>query len=732
MNKENHLKDASKKLKEMRKMKTKEKKSITNSIVTTPLEKEEIKTKQLNKKKIILNPGKSIRTRLIMSFLLPVGFIIILGIASYISASNEIIQTFTKSTVDIIHSTGNYYNLIMENLEEKANQLSLNKDVKDYYSGFYALDTEGESQAFSRIYGAVYNQELTDQYIEHIAIISSNGKCVSPAGAFSMKDVYNKFSETEEGKYFELPDQNGWTGYHTFIDEHLKISKTEYAISYTQPFLDLYSKKAGYIQMDVNISSVIKTLQALELPKNSIAAFISPDGREITIEGTTTDKIFANKNYYTDAISTKDTKGYTEVDYDGSKHLFIYSKVGSTGAVVGALIPYSELTSRADFIRYLTIILVVIASILAGMIGIRVASGIGNTIRGILKTLSIVADGDLTVQVHTKRKDEFLELSQGINHMIENMKNLLRKASTVGTVVTDSAQNVAQSSELLLIASKDITKAISEIQQGIVQQATDTEHCLQQTDHLSAQVDLVADNSMAIEKIMVKTKSVVTNGIQVVDQLNEATKATISITNDTILNMEELKVESNGITEIIDVINEIAEQTNLLSLNASIEAARAGDAGRGFLVVAEEIRKLAIKSVNAAAEIEKLIHSITAKTHSTVNTVKQAESISKTTNSNLQSVIQLFEDINLHVDDLASRMNKIAEEVSDIDKTKNDTLYAIESISAVAEETSAATEEVDATAQQQLEAVTKLNDAVKYMESNVTELKQTILLFRTE
>jgi methyl-accepting chemotaxis protein len=222
---------------------------------------------------------------------------------------------------------------------------------------------------------------------------------------------------------------------------------------------------------------------------------------------------------------------------------------------------------------------------------------------------------------------------------------------------------------------------------------------------------------------------VVNDGIDVVDQLNISTKENIKITNATIKDIEELESESKAITDIITVLNDIAGQTNLLSLNASIEAARAGDAGRGFSVVADEIRKLSDKSVIAAAEIEGIIDRIVKKTQSTVKTVNQAETISKLTDTKLMNVVQLFNNINIHVDDLTTKMQKITAGIDDIDKTKNDTLNAIESISAVAEETSAASEEVDATARQQLEAVTKLNEAAKFLNNDALDLKSTIQLF---
>jgi methyl-accepting chemotaxis protein len=468
----------------------------------------------------------------------------------------------------------------------------------------------------------------------------------------------------------------------------------------------------------------------MELPTGSITAFISPDGKEITNTDTTDEAVFYGQQFYNEVLAGDDNNYNTNMDYKGSKYLFICSKVGTSGAAVAALVPYSEITYRAASIKVTSVVIILFAVVIAGLIGILVAQSISRNIKIMIDTLSKAADGDLTVSVKTKRQDEFKVLSESINHMISNVKQLITKASSVGNTVYDSSRNVTQNSELLLTESKDISTAIAEIQQGMTQQASDAEQCLQQSDALADRIRLVYDNSVAIEKITENTKSVVTDGIKEVDELNEAAKANIEITNDTIRNMEELADESKAITEIISVINDISEQTNLLSLNASIEAARAGEAGRGFSVVAEEIRKLSVKTVNSASEIEKIIHNINKKTQLTVQTVKEAGTISNTTESRLKNVIQLFNNINVHVDHLAEKMANIAEGINDINKAKNDTLKAVESISAVAQETSASSQEVDAAAQQQLEAVMKLNDAAKSLSQEASELSAAILQFR--
>ncbi|MFT4144290.1 MAG: methyl-accepting chemotaxis protein, partial [Mobilitalea sp.] len=570
---------------------------------------------------------------------------------------------------------------------------------------------------------------LMDQYIENLTIFTDYGYPISTTGSFKDKAPYEEFMKTEEAVHIS---KDVWVGLHSYVDTQLGLSTSKYSLSYIKQYVNNYSKKSGFIIIDVSMKVITDALASMDLPEGSQVAFITPEGREITATGNSSENIFFGTDYYMQGVNQENSTWSTDVELDGEMNLYICSKIGTTGAMVAALVPYSSITSQADNIKYITIIIIVLATLISGFIGVIVSSGISGNIKTIIEVLLKAADGDLTKRVKTRRKDEFYVLSESINHMINNVKDLIAKTSKVSENVSSSAENVTQNSELLLTASKDITAAINEIQQGITQQAADAQQCLQQTDNLAKQIDIVYDNSLAIELITANTKQIVTDGITEIDQLNDATKANIQISNDTIINIEELVAESNAITEIIAVINDIAEQTNLLSLNASIEAARAGDAGRGFSVVADEIRKLSVKSVNSASEIEKIVNSISSKTQSAVNTVMKASSISKKTEDRLLNVIQLFNNINTMVDDLAVKMRNIAEGISDIDKAKNDTLNAIESISAVAEETSAASQEVDATAQQQLEAVTRLNEASKVMNDDSSDLKTTITIFKID
>ncbi len=689
-------------------------------------------------KGLIFRLFRSIRVKLILFFLVPVVFIFILGFSAYGNSSEAITETFTNATISSILKTSEYYGLVLHNVEDKALQLANDSSTKDYYTGSAKGDVLEEGKLYKSIRSNATTLSTADRFIDNITIITNYGQAITTFGSFAANlNPYEEYSVSEEAaKLNDKSKINLWTGYHKYIDEQLDIAQDKYAIALSRLFLNTYSKPIGYVITDISMSAITEPMKTLELPEGSIFAFITPDGREITMDGEAKEPIFVNEEAYQNAVAAEAASTDPALDnyiqYKGNTQLFIYSKIADTGAMVCALIPEGTITSKADSIKSITYFWTSIAAFAAIVIGIYVAYGIGKVIKKMILAMKKVSEGDLTVNVSLRRKDEFDILADNINIMIKNMKDLIVKATHVGMTVVESTKNVTENSELLLASSKNISSAISEIQQGNVQQAEDTEQCLRLTDELATQINSVHDNSLAIEKIADSTKSVVRDGINEIDQLSIVTNENIQNTKYTIRDIEELEKESKSITEIISVINDIAEQTNLLSLNASIEAARAGDAGRGFSVVADEIRNLSTKSVSAAAEIEQIIRRITAKTHDTVKTVKQAETITKSTEMKLNNVVKLFHNINVHVDDLAAKLDLIASGIDDINRSKADTLLAIENISAVAEETSAASQEVDATAQQQLEAVMKLNESAKALNNDASDLDATIQLFKTE
>lgn len=690
----------------------------------------------MKSKKRFLSRLNSIRVKLVLAFLIPVAFIIILGINSYSSASKALVESYEHATYDSLVTTGSYFDLATKAVELRITQLKGYDSLKEYYSGRYQNDPVQEMVLFKEISVYIETTAFSDNFISNLGIFCKRGNSICTTGKFDStgEQLMNLYVESEEGKQ-DIDNRGGfaWSGRHKFFDEHLTEDaskpKVPYAFSVSTAYFGNSLKQIGYIIADISNDVVVNQLKTLEVGENSIFTAISADGYEVSSQGQTK-TVFTDEEFYQNAIKGKETSNYSYVDYNGEKHLFMYTKVGKTGITVCGLVPYSTLISKATSILTSTVIFVIIAVVCAIAVATIIATGMGRTIKRMIQAMQQAAEGDLTVSVKCRRKDEFRVLSDTANHMIHNMKELIHKATTVKSEMGDSAKEVADSTNLMTVATKNISNSIEEIRVGIVQQAEDSEKCLRQSEELGLKVDEMSDSIQSIQTLTHDSKEVVKRGVVSINVLKDKADETTQITKSIITNMESLNQESTSIGKIIGVINDIAEQTNLLSLNASIEAARAGEAGRGFAVVADEIRKLAEQSVKASGEIENIIHNIQEKTKLTVSTVKTSEEIVQSQTNALDTTVQLFHQINKSVENIADQIVTINAGIENIKVAESTTVGAIESISAVSEETAAASEEVDNAANRQVETVEALRIAMENLNQQAKELDTALSIFK--
>ena len=412
----------------------------------------------------------------------------------------------------------------------------------------------------------------SDEFIKNIYIISDTAKSIMTAQVQIEDGFYAGLSETEIGKYLiENPMKYIWSGQDDYLDEKLNTKPDDYAIRLIRPFGNLDS----VLIMDIRVDTINKILADLSF-ESGYLGFIAPDGFEVidkTNKNVKTDKaVFTDQQFYKKALESNTSTGSDTVDYKGKKHLFLYSKIGDTGAMICSLMPLSVINNQASNIRTTTVIIVIIACLIAITTAVVLSTGINNTINNINSVLRRAAKGDLTIQFSIDRKDEFKVLSEQVQATINNMKQLIQQVKDLSMEVSFSSNSVSKASEAFLKSSSDISRAMTEIEQGVNQQALEAEQCLTQMDALNKKIELVSDNTKEIGLIADNTKQRVIEGTYVSDELNKQTSSTISTTKGIIQEIEKLAEKSSSINSIINVINDIANQTNLLSLNASIEA----------------------------------------------------------------------------------------------------------------------------------------------------------------
>jgi len=678
---------------------------------------------------------KSIGVKMIGGFLLPIVFIIVLGIILYQKASTGMIENYEQSTQSTLNMTQKYFNVVLKEASDKATQINTNSTITTYYGGDLKNEPYSEYDSIEEIKKTVKSIVKADEYLNEIYLFANYGQGISSKGLLK-DEYYEGFSGADEGgKLINSLDREVWVGDHPYLDGQTGKVASEYSLSCITYLKDSVYSNIGFIVLDIKRDMIETTLKNMNLDKGSIIGFVTADNKEILV-GAETDKFsFTGQQFYQESLTNitdvgTAVAGIETVKYGGENYRYIYSLNGVGGVSICALVPESAIIKQTEEMKNITMIIVIITCIVAGFIGTFLTNDITKTINKTNNFLGKASEGDLTVTLKVTRKDEFSLLTKGITNMIISVKNLISKMALVSTKVASTSDNVVRSAEILLTTTKNITSSVNDISYGVVQQAEDAENCLSKMEGLSNQINKMQENTTKIEKTTMFAKETVGQGIIMMDELNKKAKDTYDITQNIILDIEDLEKQSVMIVDFVVIINDISEQSNLLSLNASIEAARAGELGKGFAVVADEIRKLARQSGEASKKVSDIISKIQNQTKKTVVTAKAAEVIVESQKLALASTVEAFQSIDKQVTDLTEDLSVILDGIGDIESTKNDTLGAIESISAILEETAAATEELSAATEDQMKAVETLNSAAINLQDNAGDLKESIKVFK--
>ncbi|RSK28389.1 methyl-accepting chemotaxis protein [Bacillus sp. HMF5848] len=333
-----------------------------------------------------------------------------------------------------------------------------------------------------------------------------------------------------------------------------------------------------------------------------------------------------------------------------------------------------------------TLIILIVALISVG-IGIFLAmfltQMIVKPITAVVKRVGMIADGNLHGdELAVNSKDEIGTLTIAINKMVLSLRSLIGE-------VSENAANLAASSE-------EISASTDEISRGSQQQA----------DEASNSSEMVRDMAKAIKEVSLNAEQAASASETTVDAAMQGGKLIVDTVNgmDAIsIKINELSSKSVQIGEIVEVIDDIAEQTNLLALNAAIEAARAGEAGKGFAVVADEVRKLAERSSKATKEISALILTIQTNTDESVNVVSKGNELAKKAGSAFEEIVNLVKKSANKVSEIAAASEQQAAQSSSVQ-------LAVENIAAVSEQTAASVQETAATANDLAKMAEKLNE----------------------
>lgn len=330
----------------------------------------------------------------------------------------------------------------------------------------------------------------------------------------------------------------------------------------------------------------------------------------------------------------------------------------------------------------------------------------------------------------TNRMDEIGQLSSSFQQMIEHISELINQVMKASHYVSASAEDLTMSTKQVSLTSEEITQTIQELASGIEKQflmVTDSEEVLQ---NMNLSMNRVMASAESVSSIVYSAQDSAQSGNGIIQKAVERIYTVHQTVDQLSKGIEELGDRSREIEKIIEVITDIAEQTNLLSLNAAIEAARAGVHGRGFSIVAEEVRKLAKQSSHSARQISDLVRVIQGVTTKTVQSMNQTMTEVKEGTKSVTEAGQAFEQIYHYVQQVAGETTHTLSNIKEMSSHTHKVGQSIKLISSLAKNAFSGGQTIASATEEQWSSVEELSSSSSSLAGLAKELNHSIGKFK--
>ncbi|BCS80323.1 methyl-accepting chemotaxis protein [Caldicellulosiruptor diazotrophicus] len=669
--------------------------------------------------------------------------IVIIDILSISMSVNSVINESKKSYLAATDSTAKYFQLAVKTAQNNATQLMSNELIQRYYSESKqaALEDYEKITLQTDANKAMQNVLISNNMIAGIYILVNKEKSLfNPSIVFEID--YEKIKNT--GWYKKILDAGGPTIIEVHDKEFDEVAKKnntnipEYAFCIGLPFKDIATNETlGVMLLDVSKNWLRDQLQESQISQQGgFMLAVSSQGQVVLpTEWENKFKNIPNKdtNFIKKVLANMKAdkqSGAFDTVYSNQPFLITYSLIPDTPWAVIGMIPISQLMTSARKLEVISIVLTIIFTMIALVLGIYFALRIVSDIEKITNAFEVAEKGDLTIKLDIQRNDEIGLMAHSFNNMTKNIKQLIEKGITLSGEVTSAISTLSTVAGETAAASNEVAKAISEIAEGASNQAKEATGVVEVVSRFGEKIETIVESSNKMEKLTKDVSNLSEKGESVVEVLSNISLDTVNITNAMISTINQLADYSRSIGKIIQVLSSISEQTKLLALNASIEAAKAGEAGRGFAVVASEIRKLADQSKESTREVEDMIKRIVSQTKAAQDVADKVEDVIEKQNEAVKNVSAAFSSIKSAMDELIDGIENINQSIMSIDKEKDTIVRSIENISAISQETAASSEEVSASTQEQLAAIEELRAMAESLNKLAQDLKDAMQVFR--
>lgn len=557
----------------------------------------------------------------------------------------------------------------------------------------------------------------------------------------STGDVEQTYIGTETGKFMNAPttfknppdyDPRERPWYQQAMEHPTEVIITEPYISKSsnQMVVTLAKSTAdgkGVAAVNLKLESLTEMIASIKIGKNGYLALVDTTNHYIShpyIEaGEETTEGFFKK------IQEEESGNFFYTTKKDKRNLAFTTSEVTGWKIIGTM--YQDEVNQAVQPIFRTTVLVILISVILSAIAIVfIIRSINKPIKTLVTAATEISHGNLSENLVLKSGDELGQLAQAFNEMRIHLHNVISQVREQSSNLAAASEQLNASTEQNTLATEQISASIQEVAAGVESQSNRIDQSSKMAGDVSQSISHIAKGSDEVAHSVTQTRPIIEAGKQDIETSIGQMRFIQNTVSELSTSVKLLDSRSQEISQIVNVITDIAEQTNLLALNAAIEAARAGEHGKGFAVVASEVKKLAEQSGNSTEEIRKLISNIQQEIQQTVGMMESGTNEVDKGIQVVENAHTSFTTITEYVQKMTEQIEQITTNIQQVATGTEQFSHTFKEVASVADTTAAEAQNMSASTEEQLASMEEIRGSSTALAEMAEELHELVQQFK--